>query len=112
MLAQLSADSGSTSGPQLTPEDEQNARLKAGQQTIDLLSAQFQLSQAKVNLLRQTGPVGRMAEECGGDVGWDAEWHGNPLIAIVSSMSSDARSAAGEHPMRLDRPFSGNKVVN
>ncbi len=57
VLAQLSADSGSSSGPQLTPEDEQNARLKEGQQTIDLLTAQFQLSQAKVNLLRQTGQL-------------------------------------------------------
>ncbi len=55
VLAQLSADSGSSSGQQMTPEDVQNARLKEGQQTIDLLSAQFQLSQAKVNLLRQTG---------------------------------------------------------
>ena len=57
VLAQLSADSGSSSGTQMTPEDEQNARLKEGQQTIDLLSAQFQLSQAKVNLLRQTGQL-------------------------------------------------------
>ena len=57
VLAQLSADSGSTGGPQMNPEDEQNARLKTGQQTIDLLSAQFQLSQAKVNLLRQTGQL-------------------------------------------------------
>jgi outer membrane protein TolC len=57
VLAQLSADSGSSSGQQMTPEDEQNARLKEGQQTIDLLTAQFQLSQAKVNLLRQTGQL-------------------------------------------------------
>ena len=57
VLAQLSAESGSSSGQQMNPEDEQNARLKEGQQTIDLLSAQFQLSQAKVNLLRQTGQL-------------------------------------------------------
>jgi len=57
VLAQLSADSGSSSGQQMSPEDEQNARLKEGQQTIDLLNAQFQLSQAKVNLLRQTGQL-------------------------------------------------------
>jgi len=57
VLAQLSAESGSSSGPQPSPEDEQNARLKEGQQTIDLLTAQFQLSQAKVNLLRQTGQL-------------------------------------------------------
>lgn len=55
--AQLSADSGSSGGQQMNPEDEQNARLKQGQQTIDLLNAQFQLSQAKVNLLRQTGQL-------------------------------------------------------
>jgi len=57
VLAQLSADSGSSSGTQMTPEDEQNARLKAGQQMVDVLNAQFQLSQAKVNLLRQTGQL-------------------------------------------------------
>jgi hypothetical protein len=57
VLAQLSADNASSSGPQMTPEDEQNARLKEGQQTVDLLNAQFQLNQAKVNLLRQTGQL-------------------------------------------------------
>jgi outer membrane protein TolC len=57
VLAQLSAESGSSSGTQMTPEDEQNARVKAAQQTVDLLSVQFQLSQAKVNLLRQTGQL-------------------------------------------------------
>ena len=57
VLAQLSAESGSSTGQQMNPEDAQNARLKEGQQTIDLLSAQFQLSQAKVNLLRQTGQL-------------------------------------------------------
>ena len=57
VLAQLSADSGSSSGQQMTPEDEQNARLTQGQRSVDLLSAQFQLSQAKVNLLRQTGQL-------------------------------------------------------
>jgi outer membrane protein TolC len=57
VLAQLSADSGSTSGQQMTPEDEQNARLKEGQDTVDLLNSQFQVNQAKVNLLRQTGQL-------------------------------------------------------
>jgi outer membrane protein TolC len=57
VLAQLSADSGSSSSQQMTPEDEQNARLTEGLRSVDLLSAQFQLSQAKVNLLRQTGQL-------------------------------------------------------
>jgi outer membrane protein TolC len=70
VLAQLSADSGSSGGQQMNPEDAQNARLKEGQQTIDLLSAQFQLSEAKVNLLRQTGQLEnwlRSAAELPGD---------------------------------------------
>ena len=57
VLAQLSPDSGSSSSQQMTPEDEQNARLTEGQRSVDLLNAQFQLSQAKVNLLRQTGQL-------------------------------------------------------
>jgi hypothetical protein len=55
--AQLSAANGSSSGEQMTPVDEQNARLTESARTIDLLNAQFQLSQAKVNLLRQTGQL-------------------------------------------------------
>jgi outer membrane protein TolC len=57
VLAQLSADSGSSNSQQMTPEDEQNARLTEGLRTVDLFSAQFQVSQAKVNLLRQTGQL-------------------------------------------------------
>jgi outer membrane protein TolC len=55
--AQLSAANGSSGGEQMTPVDEQNARLTESARTIDLLNAQFQLSQAKVNLLRQTGQL-------------------------------------------------------
>lgn len=57
VMAQLSAESGSTSGPQMSPEDEQRAKLSVGQHTIDLLNAEFQLNQVKVNLLRQTGQL-------------------------------------------------------
>jgi hypothetical protein len=39
----------------MTPKDEQKARLDESARTIDLLNAQFQVSQAEVNLLRQTG---------------------------------------------------------
>lgn len=55
--AQLSAASGSSSGEQMTPVDEQNAKLTEGERTIDLLHAQFDLNQTKVNLLRQTGQL-------------------------------------------------------
>jgi outer membrane protein TolC len=57
ILVQLSADSSSVAGPQMTPKDEQNARLAERQRAVDLLDAQFQLNQAQVNLLRQTGQL-------------------------------------------------------
>jgi hypothetical protein len=39
----------------LTPKDEQNARLQQSARTIDLLNAQYEVRQAQVNLMRQTG---------------------------------------------------------
>jgi outer membrane protein TolC len=55
--AQLSAGGGDPNKPELTPKDEQNAHLQQSQRVIDLLDAQFQLQQAQVNLLRQTGQL-------------------------------------------------------
>jgi outer membrane protein TolC len=57
VLAQLSATNANSAGPQMTPEDEQKARLDERARTIDVLNAQFQLSQTEVNLLRQTGQL-------------------------------------------------------
>lgn len=55
VLAQLTPDSASTGQPQLTPKDEQNARLQERARYVDVLNARFDLEQAQVNLLRQTG---------------------------------------------------------
>jgi outer membrane protein TolC len=55
VTAQLTAANGATGGPQLTPEDEQNARVQERARTIDLLDAQYDLQQVQVNLMRQTG---------------------------------------------------------
>ena len=41
----------------MTPKDEQNARLQERARAIDLLEAEFQLNQAQVSLLRQTGQL-------------------------------------------------------
>jgi hypothetical protein len=57
ILVQLSPASGSSDQQQLTPKDEQNARLQERARTIDLLNAQFQLSQAEINLLRQNNQL-------------------------------------------------------
>jgi len=55
VLAQLTPDSAATGQPQLTPKDEQNARLQERARYVDLLNAEFELQQAQVNLMRQTG---------------------------------------------------------
>jgi outer membrane protein TolC len=57
VLIQLSPDAATSDKPQLTPKDEQNARLAERARTVDLLDAQFQLSQAEIGLLRQTGQL-------------------------------------------------------
>ena len=57
VLVQLRANGGSSSGPQMTPKDEQNARLQVGTRRIDLLDAQFRVDQARIGLLRQTGQL-------------------------------------------------------
>jgi outer membrane protein TolC len=56
ILLQLSGPGDADSGkPQLTPKDEQKARIQERSKQLDLLDAEFQLSQAQVNLMRQTG---------------------------------------------------------
>jgi len=55
VLVQLTADSGNNGQPQMTPKDEQSARLQERARYVDLLDAQFELQQAQVNLMRQSG---------------------------------------------------------
>jgi outer membrane protein TolC len=56
LTLQLKSATGGTS-PQMTPKDEQNARIQERQKFIDLLDANFQLHQAQINLLRQNGQL-------------------------------------------------------
>jgi outer membrane protein TolC len=55
ILIQLNSSGSDPNAVQLTPEDEQNARLQERQRYIDLLQAQMDMREAQVNLLRQTG---------------------------------------------------------
>ena len=57
VLAQLNSQSASDNRPQMSPKDEENARLQVTARTIDLLNAQFQFSQAEVSMMRQTGQL-------------------------------------------------------
>ena len=56
LLVQLQASS-STATPQMTPKDEQNARIQERQRFLDVLDADFQLRQIQINLLRQNGQL-------------------------------------------------------
>jgi outer membrane protein TolC len=57
MLIQLNAGTGNSNGPQMTPKDEQNARIQERQKYLDLLDSEFQLREIEINLLRQTGQL-------------------------------------------------------
>ena len=57
MLVQLNVGNGNSSGPQMTPKDEQNARIQERQKYLDVLDAEFQLHQIEISLLRQTGQL-------------------------------------------------------
>jgi outer membrane protein TolC len=51
----LQLQSGNPDGPQKTPKDEQNARIDERDKYLAVIDASFQLRQAEINLLRQTG---------------------------------------------------------
>jgi len=57
VLLQLNSTGSDTSAAQLTPKDEQNARLQERQRFIDLLEAQLDLQKAQVQLMRQNGTL-------------------------------------------------------
>jgi outer membrane protein TolC len=57
ILVQLQAASGSSSAPLMTPKDEESARIQERQRFVEMLDAQFQLRQTKIQLLRQTGEL-------------------------------------------------------
>ena len=57
VLVQWQAAQGASGGTQLSPKDEQNARLAERQRTGDMLKAQLDLQQAEISLLRQEGSL-------------------------------------------------------
>jgi len=57
VLLRLQANAGASQGEQLTPKDEQNARLQEQLRTIDMLTADLQLQQTMVTLMRQEGSL-------------------------------------------------------
>jgi outer membrane protein TolC len=57
VLTQLQAGTGDPAGPQLTPKDEQTARIQERQHYLDYLTARSNLRQSQIRLLRLTGQL-------------------------------------------------------
>jgi outer membrane protein TolC len=57
MLVQLKAGSGNLSAPQMTPKDEQTARIAEREKFVAMLNANFEAQQAAIGLLRTTGDL-------------------------------------------------------
>jgi outer membrane protein TolC len=57
LLVQLKAGSGNLSGPQMTPKDEQTARITEREKFVALLNANFEAQQAKIGLMRAAGEL-------------------------------------------------------
>lgn len=57
VLLRLQAAAGVSGGEQMTPKDEQNARLQERLRTLDMLTADLQLQQTEISLLRQEGSL-------------------------------------------------------
>ncbi len=52
---QLSSGNGNPNAPQMSPKDEQKARISERDKFLAVLDANYQLRQAEIRLLRQTG---------------------------------------------------------
>jgi hypothetical protein len=57
LLVQLKAGSGNLSGPQMTPKDEQTARIAEREKFVALLNANFEAQQAEISLMRSAGEL-------------------------------------------------------
>jgi outer membrane protein TolC len=57
LLIQLKAGNGSSSSVQMSPKDEQTSRIAERDKFLSVLDADFQMRQAQINLLRQTGEL-------------------------------------------------------
>ena len=56
-VLQQQLKSGNLGGTQMTPKDEQNARIAERDKYLGVLDAGFQLHQAEIHLMRQTGQL-------------------------------------------------------
>jgi outer membrane protein TolC len=57
LTTQLNTSSSNSAGPQLSPKDEQNSRIAEREKYLTLIEANYELEEAEINLMRQTGQL-------------------------------------------------------
>jgi outer membrane protein TolC len=57
LLVQLKSGTGDLAAPQMTPKDEQNARIAEREKFVAVLNARFEAQQAQISLLRANGEL-------------------------------------------------------
>ena len=57
LTVQLNAGNGNMAGTQMTPKDEQTSRIAEREKFLAVLNANFELQQAQINLMRQSGDL-------------------------------------------------------
>jgi outer membrane protein TolC len=87
---QLTSAPGSPDTPQMSPKDEQNARLQERQKYIEYLDADLQLRQTEIMLMRQNGQLG--------------DWLHKAMITPSDVMSNPLPSAPSVTAAPLNHP--------
>jgi outer membrane protein TolC len=57
LMIQLNAGTGTATGAQITPKDEQASRIAEREKYLAVLNANFESQQAEINLMRETGDL-------------------------------------------------------
>jgi outer membrane protein TolC len=57
LLVQLNTGNGNAAGTQMTPKDEQTSRIAEREKFLAVLNANFELQQAQINLMRESGDL-------------------------------------------------------
>jgi outer membrane protein TolC len=57
LLVQLNTGNGNAAGTQMTPKDEQTSRIAERERFLAVLNANFELQQAQISLMRQSGDL-------------------------------------------------------
>ncbi|WP_433964167.1 TolC family protein [Tunturiibacter gelidiferens] len=57
LTVQLSTGNGNLAGTQMTPKDEQTSRIAEREKFLAVLNANFELQQARINLMRESGEL-------------------------------------------------------